>query len=82
MAALLAWWVNIKKYKHGKHCHDKWKHFYLFVLSVGGMLGMEAIFLLAQLSRNMATQMDKPISHISHVRCWINGRIAIAVAIS
>ena len=26
MKSLLARWENIKKDKHGKHCHDRWKH--------------------------------------------------------
>ena len=40
------------------------------------MLGREALVVLAQLSRTMAAKMDEPISH---VRGWINDRIAIAV---
>ena len=38
MAALLALQETIKKYYLGKHCHNQQKHFYPFVLSVGGML--------------------------------------------
>ena len=76
MAALLAQWNKIKKDKHGKHCHDQQKHFYPFVLSVDGMLGREALAVLANLSRLMAAKMDEPISHVLG---WINGRIIIAV---
>ena len=39
MAALLAWWEMIKKYKHGKHFRDQRKHFSSFVLSLDGMPG-------------------------------------------
>ena len=68
-AALLAWWGNIKKYKHGKHCNN--------VLSVDGMLGMEALVVLVQLSRTMAAKREEPIFQ---VRGWVNGQIANAVA--
>ena len=27
METLLDFWEKINKDKHGKHCHDKWKHF-------------------------------------------------------
>ena len=47
MAALLARWKTIKNYKHVKHCHDKRKHFSLFVLSVYEMLGRDALVLLS-----------------------------------
>ena len=43
MSALLARWETIKKDKNGKHYHDQQKHFSSFVLSVGGMLGREAL---------------------------------------
>ena len=48
----------------------------MFVISVDGMLGTEALVVLTQLSQIMAVIMDEPISH---VRGWINGRIAITV---
>ena len=48
----------------------------MFVLSIYGVLGREALVVLAQLSRSMAEKMDEPILH---VRGWINGRIEIAV---
>ena len=44
--------------------------FYLFVLSVDGILGMEAIVLLANLILLMATKTQEPILHVS---VWING---------
>ena len=50
MTSLLARWENIKKDKHGKHCHDQRKHFLPFVLSVDGMLGRESLVVLSQLS--------------------------------
>ena len=69
MAALLTWWETINKYNHGKHCHER-KRFLSFVISVDGMLGKEALVILAQLSQTMAAKMNKPILH---VRGWING---------
>ena len=53
--------------------------FSMFVLSVYGMLGKEALIVLTNLSRLMASKMEKPILHVTD---WINGRIEIAVAIS
>ena len=38
MDKLLAVWVKKNKDNNGKHCHDKWKHFPLFFLSVDGLL--------------------------------------------
>ena len=49
-----------------------------FVLSIDGMLGREALVLLATLSRLMVAKIYKPILH---VRGWINGRIIITVVI-
>ena len=39
MGALLARWETIKNDKHGKHCHNKQKHFLFFSLSVDRMIG-------------------------------------------
>ena len=50
MTELLARWEMIKNYKHGNHCHNQWKMFFLFVISVDEMLGREALVLLLQLS--------------------------------
>ena len=50
MTALLAMWENIKKDKHGKHCHDQWKMFSPFVLSVDGILGRESLVVISKLS--------------------------------
>ena len=77
MVTLMARWEKMKKDKHGKHCHEQRKHFSPFALSVDGMLGREALVVLANLSRLIAVKMNEPLSH---VRGWINGRIAIAVA--
>ena len=49
MAELLGRWETIKKDKHGNHCSDQRKHFSLFVLSVDGMLGREALTILTKL---------------------------------
>ena len=77
MAALLVRWETIKKDNHGKHYHNQRKHFLPFVFSVDGMLGMEALFVLYQLSRFMAEKREELLLQ---VRGWLNGRIAIAVA--
>ena len=50
MGAILYWWVKRKKDKHGKNYHDQHKHFYLLVLPVDGMLGTEAVVVIANLS--------------------------------
>ena len=68
---------NYQKYKHGKHCNNQQNVFFKFFLSVGGMLGREALVLLAQLSQTMAEKRDKTFLH---VQGWINGRIKITVA--
>ena len=47
-----------------------------FFLSVDGMLGKEALVVLTNLSRLIATNLEEPLSQ---VRGWVNGRIAIAV---
>ena len=69
MKLLLAWWEKENKDNNVKHCHDQHK-IYLFVLSVDGILGMEAIVLLANLILLMATKTQEPILHVS---VWING---------
>ena len=51
MASLLDRWEKINKYKHGKHCHDQWKQFSPFVLSVERVLGREALVVLSHLSQ-------------------------------
>ena len=47
-----------------------------FVLSVDGIIGKEALVVLANLSRLMAAKPEEPISHVCG---WVNGRIAITV---
>ena len=61
---LLDQWEKIKKDNHGKHCHNQLKQFSTFVLSVDGMLGREALVLLANLSQLIAAKMDEPILHV------------------
>ena len=36
----------------------------LIILSIDGMLGREALVVLADLSRLMAAKMDEPMSHV------------------
>ena len=50
MGKLLYLWEKENKDKHGKHFHEKWKHFYPFVLSVDDMLGKEALVVRTNLS--------------------------------
>ena len=50
MAAFMDCWETTTKDKHGKHCNDQRKHFSPFVLSADGMLGREALVVLAELS--------------------------------
>ena len=61
MTSLLTRWGNIKKDKHGNHCNDQWKQFQLFVNSVNGMLGMEAVVVLSQLRRIMADKKKETL---------------------
>ena len=79
MTALPSRCENIKKDRHSKHCHNQQNQFSLFVLSVDGMLGMEALVVISQLSPVMAEKMEEPILQ---VRGWVNGKIVIAVAMS
>ena len=60
MEKLLDFWDKEKKEKHGKQCHKQRKHFSPFVLPVDGMLGMEALFVLTNLSRLMAKKLRNP----------------------
>ena len=64
------------KDKHSHNWHDKQKYISLFVFSVYGMLGKEALTVLTILSQLMAEKFKEPILH---VHGWVNGRIAIAV---
>ena len=54
----------MKNDKHFKHCYDQRKHFSPFVLSIDGILGKEALVVLANLSQLMAKKKDEPISHL------------------
>ena len=76
MDKLLAGWEKLKKYKHGQDCYNQRRHFSLFVLSVDGMMGKEALVVLATLSQVMTAKTDEPILHVTG---WVNGLIAVAV---
>ena len=76
ITSLLNMWENIKKDKHGNHCHNQRKYFLLFVLSVDGMLGREALSVLFQLSQVISEKREEPLFQ---VRGWVNVRIGIAV---
>ena len=58
MTSLLARWENIKKDKHGKHCNDQRRYVSLFVLSVDGIIGREALVVISQMSRLMAYKRE------------------------
>ena len=60
MNKLLDCWEKQNKDKSRKNCHDQWKHFYLFVLSVNDMLGKEALFVLTNLSQLMVENSRNP----------------------
>ena len=79
MASLLSRSENIKKDKHGKHCHDQGKVFSPFVLSVDEMLGRKPLVVLSQLNRVMA---DKNKDPVLQVQGWVNIWIAITVGSS
>ena len=76
MVTLLAWWDKIKKDNHINHYHEKRKHVSPFIISVGGMLGREALVVLTNLIQLVTEKMYDPILN---VRGWINRRIPIAV---
>ena len=76
MTVLLARWKNIKKDKHGKHCHEQRKHFLPFVLSVYGMLGREALAVISQLSQVPEKKREE---HFSQLLGWVNRRIVISL---
>ena len=78
MGKLLADWEKTKKDKHGQACFDQRRHFYPFILSVYGVMGKEALVVLAILSRLMAAKLDEPIFHVTD---WVNRRIEIVVVI-
>ena len=69
-----SWFGGNKKFleKHGNHCHDQQKHFSLFPPSADGMLGKEALVLLANLSQLMAAITEELISH---VQGWVSGPV-------
>ena len=77
MTALLVRCENIKKDKHGKHCHNQRKVFLPFVISVDRMLGRESPIVLYQLSRFIVDKRKEPLLQ---VRGWVKEQTAIAVA--
>ena len=76
MDELLAGWEKLKKDKHGQDCYNQRRHFSLFVLSVDGMMGKEALVVLATLSQVMTAKTDEPILHVTGC---VNRLITIAV---
>ena len=75
MDRILTGWENLKN-KHGQHCYIQRKQFYPFSLSVDGIMGQEAHFVLATLSQLMAVKTDEPILNVEG---WVTGWIEIAV---
>ena len=72
-------WGKIKKEKRGNNCYIQWKHFYLFVILVDGVMDKEEQVVLTTLSLTMATKKDEPSLH---GKGWVTGRIAITAAMS
>ena len=62
MTVLLSRRENIKKDKHGKHCHNQRNVFSSFVISVDGMIGRESLVVLYQLIQVMAGKREEPLS--------------------
>ena len=58
MDKLLAGWEKLKKENYGYDCYVRRRSFSPFVLSVDGIMGNEALVVLANLSRVMAVKMD------------------------
>ena len=52
------------------------RHFYIFVLSVNGIMVNEALLVLVTLSQIMAVKMDELVSCVTG---WVNGWFVIAV---
>ena len=77
MDKLLSVWEKTKKYKHGKVCYNQWSHFSPFVLSVDGVMGKEALVVLATLSRLMDAKLDEPIFHVT---VWVKVGVVIMFA--
>ena len=77
MTALLARWEKSKKDKHGNHCQNQRKMFLTFVNSVEGVLVMESLVVLSQLSQVMVEKREDPLLQIQE---WVKGCIKIAVA--
>ena len=50
-------------------CHDQQKKSFLFVLTVDGILGKEALVTLNNLIRLIVTKIEEPLSQ---VRGWVN----------
>ena len=53
MAELLTQWNKVKKNKNGNHCHNQRKKSSLFFRSINGLLGRQALVVLANLSQLM-----------------------------
>ena len=75
MDKLLEGWYNTKKEKHIQACYNQRRTFSLFVLSVDGMMGKEALVVLSTFIQLMDAKLNKPILHVTG---WINDQVAIA----
>ena len=58
MDKLLEGWEKIKKDKHGHSFYYKRKHFSMIVFPVDGVMGKEALVLLATLSQLVTAKMN------------------------
>ena len=80
MDKLLEGWEKINKDKHGQACYNQGGWFSLFVLSVDGMMGKEALVVLATFSRVMTAKINEPIFTSQDglktgLKLWLRGSI-------
>ena len=66
---------KIKKEKYLKHCLRKNWHFSPFVVSIDGMLGVEASMVLKKIAEDQAAKMDVPKSVVIN---WLRTQISFA----
>ena len=74
-AKVLANAEKIKKAKYLKHCLRKNWHFSPFVVSIDGMLGVEASMILKKIAEDQAAKMDVPKSVVIN---WLRTQISFA----
>ena len=66
---------KLKKDKYLKHCLSKNWHFSPFIVSIDGLLGVEAGMVLKKIAEDQAAKMDVPRSVVIN---WLRTQISIA----